>query len=79
MDGSSSVSVEEFQTELNFSLLMSSKVYVDPDKVQLGLSVFAYEDMTYQSFANNISLKDFSHAVLPATKLTPAGKICSLD
>jgi len=75
LDGSPSVTEEEFQAELNFSLSFASKLYVDPDKIQLGLSIFAHEHVTYQTFENNVTLEDFNDAVLPATRPQATGNL----
>ena len=75
IDGSPPVEDQDFQTQLNFSRSLASKLYINPEKVQFGMSVFAHEHSTYQAFEDTATLEDFINAVQPATRPPIAGAV----
>ena len=75
IDGSLQVKDQEFQTQLNFSRSLASKLYINPEKIQFGMSVFAHEHSTYHAFEDTATLEDFINAVQPATRPPIAGAV----
>ena len=72
IDGSPSVSEEEFRHETDFAKHLASKLFLDekPNKTRFGLSAFASKHVTYLNFSNERSLQKFNESADTAMKPT---------
>jgi len=73
LDGSPTISDEEFQTVLNFTSNIASKFNVTPDNVQLGLSVFSNGHKVLADLNTTTNLTSFQNVTTKAEK--PPGKV----